>query len=392
MTDLSIIIVNYNSGWYSANLVDSLLDQVFQSPGGSRGSMEIIIVDNDSPIDQHELLDPLEKHGVKLIYSKDNSGYSGGCNLGMQYATGDYVMVANPDIIYFPGAIDAMMKTLYADRKIGMVGPRGWLDPGRHFYLPPLEMPTITAHLLETLGRTFPIIGRAFSHARSRRALRSWAGESRFMTGGLCGYGVIMPAHIARRLGPFDTTYPLYYEDSDLSMRIGRAGYGICYVKEAQAIHFYNKSAGLEFEESLQKFDWSKSYFYRKHYGLLTHALFRKTTDYLKRNIHDLPITSFTDVKVVGATDTNPELVVPTEAPVVVEITPDPSFVLAAGAFHQGGAYRMPDLTWQALDACSYFIRFMNVDCTKTLIVYRIDKTTPAEQSPTYAELKRLYY
>ena len=53
MADLSVIIVNYNSGWFCANLVDSLLDQEFTTPEGGAGTLEIIVVENDSPEDQH---------------------------------------------------------------------------------------------------------------------------------------------------------------------------------------------------------------------------------------------------------------------------------------------------------------------------------------------------
>ena len=49
MADLSAIIVNYNSGWFCANLVESLRDQAFTTPQGQKGELEIIVVDNDSP-------------------------------------------------------------------------------------------------------------------------------------------------------------------------------------------------------------------------------------------------------------------------------------------------------------------------------------------------------
>ena len=40
----------------------------------------------------------------------------------------------------------------------------------------------------------------------------------------LAGYAFMMPAGLARRLGPFDETFPLYFEDSDLTRCVRAAG------------------------------------------------------------------------------------------------------------------------------------------------------------------------
>jgi N-acetylglucosaminyl-diphospho-decaprenol L-rhamnosyltransferase len=388
MADLSAIIVNYNSGWFCANLVDSLLDQAFTTPQGQKGELEIIVIDNDSPDDQHDLLDPLKQRGVKVVYSDDNSGYSGGSNLGMQHVTSDWVLIANPDVVLMPGSLELLLKALYSDPKAGVVGPRGWLDPGFHFLLPPIELLTLKSHLLESAGRVFRSVGRRVSYARSRYAMQYWSGEGARKADVICGYLIVMPTSLARRLGPFDTAFPLYYEDSDLSYRVTKAGYSPVYVKDARAIHFYNKSAGTVFDEVVQKFTWSKKYFFRKHHWWLHHQLYRISTEYLRRNMHRLKGSCFEPFEDLGRLTQAPELDPGTDQPVVVEMTLDPSFVVAVGHLHPGGPYRMPGPTWDALDGTAYFLRVLDPACRKTLAAYKWEKTTPAETPPSYAELK----
>lgn len=388
MADLSVIIVNYNSGWFASNLVDSLLDQEFYTPSGDPGRLELIVVDNASPEDQRSFLDPLRDRDVRVVYSEDNSGYSGGNNKGMEYVTSDWLMIMNPDVVLMPGALQKMLEHLYADSRVGMVGPRGYLDPGFHFFLPPVEMPDLRWHLYESAGRLFKPVGRRYSLARSRYALRYWSGNGVQETDVISGYCFLMPTPLARKLGPFDIGFPFYYEDNDLSLRVAREGLKLLFVKDARVIHFFNKSAGPVFEEVIKKYDQSKSYFFRKHYGRLRHLFFRLSTDFLKRRMDRLEGAYFGRAEDLGELAAPPELEFPVNQSAVVEITLDPAFVLAAGHLHGGGTYSIPRSTWDVLDSTVYFMRFLDPDCRGTIRTARWKKTTPALLPPTYAELK----
>ena len=249
MAHLSAIIVNYNSGWFCSNLVDSLLDQSFPSPCGGPGELEIIVVDNASPEDQHAWLDPLKAKGVRVVYAERNTGYGGGCNLGLQFARAEHVLMTNPDVVLMPGSLARLCKALYQEPDAGIVGPRGWLDPGFHFLLPPVELPSTRAHLYETAGRIFKSVGRRFSLDRARYALGFWTGEGVVEADVISGYCFLMPADLARRLGPFDPDFPFYYEDDDLCVRASREGRRLLFVKDTRVVHFYNKSAGPVFDE-----------------------------------------------------------------------------------------------------------------------------------------------
>ncbi len=391
MADLSVITVNYNSGWFCSNLVDSLLDQEFESMTGAPGEIEIIVLDNASPDDQHHMLDPLKQKGVKVVYSDRNTGYSGGNNEGMEHVTSDWVMICNPDVVLMPDSIRMMLNALYSDSSAGMAGPRGWLDPGFHFLLPPVESVRLSSHLFECAGRVFKSIGRSYSLHRSRNALPFWSGGTLQESGMISGYCFIMQTALARRLGPFDTGFPFYYEDNDICLRLRRAGSKLLFVKGTRVIHFYNKSAGPVFDEVLEKYYRSKSYFFKKHYGALRHFIYRKSAEYIKKNIDKLKGYEYERPHDLGELSTPPVLEVPGKRrPNVVEITLDPAFVLAAGRIHDEEVYKMPDLTWSALDANTWYLRILDEKCRKILGSWKWKKTAPAVLPPAYGELKEM--
>jgi hypothetical protein len=203
----------------------------------------------------------------------------------------------------------------------------------------------------------------------------------------ISGYCALMPTALARKLGPFDSNFPFYYEDDDLSLRVHQAGYRLVYVKDACAVHFFNKSAGPVFDEVIKKYYVSKSYFFRKHYGKIRHLAYTASTGYMKRYIGKLMGDHFFEAEPLGKLETPLEIALPDEGPFVVEITMDRAFVIAAGHLHPGGTYRIPDLAWDALDPTTFYLRILDGTCRRVVKAVVFEKTSPGKLPPLYAEM-----
>jgi len=72
----------------------------------------------------------------------------------------------------------------------------------------------------------------------------------------------------------------------------------------------------------------------------------------------------------------------------VVELTLDRAFVLAAGHFHKGGIYRIPKLTWDALEPTTYFLRVLDNSCHNIVETYQFEKKDASVLPPRYEVLK----
>ncbi|HUS02661.1 MAG TPA: glycosyltransferase, partial [Chitinophagaceae bacterium] len=87
---LSIIIINYNTFQLTCNCIRSIKEKLVDL------TYEIILVDNDSSeCDPNLFLK--EFPDTRLIISAENTGFTGGNNIGIAKATGQYILLLNSD-------------------------------------------------------------------------------------------------------------------------------------------------------------------------------------------------------------------------------------------------------------------------------------------------------
>jgi GT2 family glycosyltransferase len=113
---VSVIIVNYNGKKWLQKCLDSLLNQTYTN-------FEIILVDNKSTDDSIKFLKTnyLDKR-LKIIEHKENSGFSGGNNIGIESAKGEYILLLNNDTWVDSDFLEKIM-TFYKNNKYDIVAP-----------------------------------------------------------------------------------------------------------------------------------------------------------------------------------------------------------------------------------------------------------------------------
>lgn len=391
MKDVAAVLLNYNSGALCASAVQSLLDQRFSGsdgPGGAAGSLQIVVVDNASPIDQRAQLDPLRALGVELIYHDRNDGYSGGINLGLTRVDAEYVLIANPDILVLGDALERMLAALRGDPTVGAVGPRGFLDPGRFLLLPPNDLPTLSLHLRASLGRVHRGIARRLAHQRSRRFLAAWQAQEPFPIDMISGFGMLLPTSLARELGPFDEGYPFYFEDADLCRRLRRAGRRIVIEPRAEVVHYYDQSARSARAEVSRRYAISKEYYYRKHYGLLGAWLFRCAEQYAERRSPVKEGWRFARFDHLGEFERPVTIDLPDEREFVFEITTDPAFLFCGGHCAKGSSITIGQSCWDRLDPGHWFARLLDVRDLSLIRAVTFDKTSPAAGPGSWEQVR----
>lgn len=112
--DVSIIILNYNTFDLTCQCIESVRKFTHDL------TFEIILVDNASKECSPDLF--LEKFpDIVLIKSLVNTGFTGGNNLGLELAKGDYVLLLNSDVVLTENSILKCYNKLKNDSKIGVI-------------------------------------------------------------------------------------------------------------------------------------------------------------------------------------------------------------------------------------------------------------------------------
>jgi GT2 family glycosyltransferase len=379
LADVGAIVVNYNTGAWLRTLVDGLEREKLTRRDGTPGTIEIVVVENASPANQDAWLAPLQSRGVKVVRSKENLGYAGGCNLGTRYSDARHLLYLNPDVLLVPGCVQALASHLDEHPECGQAGPRGWFDSHRFFYLPRIELPTLSMHLAEAWRRTSPARAEAFALRRTRNALRIWSADHPQEEPVLAGYAFMMPAPFARALGPFDDRFPLYYEDADLSRRVRESGRQCTLVPDSEMVHLFNKSAGQFVAEAMRKHDVSLQRYLDKHYGALGGWIGGVATSWVRRNPTRDGAHEFAKAVDLGALAEPPVLQPTSPAPrYLFELTLDPMFSLAVGRIDTREKFEIPRGAWDHLDPTTYYVRMLSLPDLEPLGAWRFAKTSPA--------------
>ena len=305
-------------------------------------------------------------------------------NLAYSRSSGRYVLVSNPDLIFSESSIQPLVEYLEAHPDCGVAAPEGFWDEGFECRLPPNVLPTRADLLRLTASALSPKRTRGYSHRRTREALRVWEATGPVDLDMLSGCCFMMTRPFIEEIGLFDEQFPLYYEDTDLSMRVRRAGKRIVQVLPAKIVHLYNKSGETDQSEAMARYWTSRRRYYRKWYGRSGAWLYggiRKLLDsgFAKRRSALPPQPEVTDL---GAHNDAP--IVPTESEsgrYLVEVSLDPHFFLCAGILGEGPTWSPGTALFGNFGPATYFFRVVDPGSPKLeqLGVYRYQRVFPPE-------------
>ena len=372
MTELSVLIVNYNSWGECAAAVASLRRHGPKRSDGSPMPFECIVVDNLSPNRDPTLIAAVERElrllaeqqqdpqAGRLILHTENGGYSKGMNLAFAHSRGRLILVSNPDVVFVPGLIDALQRHLAANPRAGCVVPKGFWDPERTGHLPPNTLPTLADALITALGDYSVRLSRWYARRLARSWVRTWSAEAPVALPMMSGCMFLIDRGYFESIGRFDERYPLYYEDTDLSMTIRKSGRDVVQVPDAHLVHLVNRSGMSDPHLTTSRHDTSRALYYRKWYGALGTWML-KLARWLVTN-PQLERFRGTTKKIVDATvdlgagHTKPELVFPRRCErFLVLMSLDLRGYLSGGTFGSGDRWTPNDAMWANFPATTFF-------------------------------------
>ncbi len=280
MTDISIIILNYNTRDLLAQTLNSINRELSADIG-----IEIIVSDNGSTDGSIEMIQS-NFPWVRLLENNANLGFSAGNNRGVPISKGRYVLFLNSDVQVVGDAIQYVYKQMEADASIG-IGTcyvelsSGGIDPACHRGFPTPWRAFCYYSSLEKFASKFPASGVGL-------VLRKWLGGYHLLDKPLdyaheidscTGAFLLVRRDVGEQIKWWDEDFFMYGEDLDFCYKVKELGKKVMFFPQVKILHFKHQS-GLKKNDSTVKVDVSAikrktttafydamNIFYTKHYA-----------------------------------------------------------------------------------------------------------------------------
>ncbi|WP_173813992.1 glycosyltransferase family 2 protein [Mycobacterium rhizamassiliense] len=182
---------------------------------------------------------------VRFFDTGANLGYGTAINRAVRHLSqsggvDDWVIVANPDVQWGPGSIDALLDAANRWPRAGALGPL-IRDPDGSVYPSARHLPSLIR------GGMHAVVGPFWKRNPWTAAYRQERIEpSERPVGWLSGSCLLVRRSAFEQVGGFDERYYMYMEDVDLGDRLGRAGWLSVYVPTAEVLHNKGHSTGRD--------------------------------------------------------------------------------------------------------------------------------------------------
>ncbi|MCW1959987.1 MAG: glycosyltransferase family 2 protein [Mycobacterium sp.] len=231
----TVVTVTYSSGTHLDRFLSSLTVATDRP-------VRVIIADNGSIDGAPE--EAVQRYpGTRLLRTGGNLGYGTAVNRAVATVPADgegneFVLVANPDVVWSPGSIDCMLEAAGRWPQAGAVGPL-IRDPDGAVYPSARHLPSLIR------GGMHAVVGFVWKNNPWTRSYRQEHLEpSERPVGWLSGSCLLLRRKAFDAIGGFDERYFMYMEDVDLGDRLGRAGWLNVYVPGAEILHDKGHSTG----------------------------------------------------------------------------------------------------------------------------------------------------
>lgn len=218
-----VVVVTFFPGTH----LDSFLDTLDTATGRA---LTVVIADNGSTDGSVERAVD-ERAGLEIVRTGGNIGYGAAANAGTFGATEDLLLIANPDITWHPGSLDALLDAAQRWPQAAGLGP-AILTPQGDLYPSARSFPSLSR------GIGHALLGWCWSGNPWTRAYRRESGVPvEGPTGWLSGSCLLVRRTAFEQVGGFDSRYFMYFEDLDLCRRLAAAGWQSVFVPSSVVEH-----------------------------------------------------------------------------------------------------------------------------------------------------------
>ena len=228
---ISIIIVSWNVKDLLKKCLESLIKY------GEDFDLEIFVIDNASD-DGTTWMMKNDFPEINFTPNKDNAGFAKANNQGIRRATGDFVLLLNPDTEIFADTLANSVKFMEENKDCGIMGCKmiyknGTLQPSvRRF---PHFWPVLL--MLLKVPRIFPKLKSV-----QRYLATDFDYEKTQAVDQVMGAYMFVRKEVFDKAGLLDEDYFIWFEEVDFCRRVSKKGYQVMYNPGTKIIHHGGQS------------------------------------------------------------------------------------------------------------------------------------------------------
>lgn len=255
---VAIIVLNYNNESYTIDCLESLKSITYPN-------YKIFLVENGSEKKSVQALKfwlstlPTSTFkGFEMLEVYPNVGFSGGNNVGIKKAFKDgfeYIFLLNNDTAVEPDFLEPLVKVAQSDKTVGVVGPKIYFHPD----MIKNDVPILDGTTEEALGHPKDLLKQNIHHTKKPLFIWYAGGAFSWFSGSkhlqyeeidehphetatkevefVTGCAFLIRNDVIEKVGFMPEAYYLYYEDTDWSLAVRKAGYKLIYAPASKIYH-----------------------------------------------------------------------------------------------------------------------------------------------------------
>lgn len=220
---VSIVTLTWNTTDITCDFLRSINEHC------TYNNLEIIIVDNGSKDDPTGVFKSI-RPDVKVILNGKNLGFTGGNNVGIKAATGDYLFIVNNDTEFTPGLIEGLLEIFNKYPDAGIVSPKF------HYFFHKGTLEYAGYNTVNIFTGRNAMVGCKEKDEGQYNEIK----ETNYAHGG----GMMVPRKVIEEVGGLPEEFFIYYEEFDWCEQIKRKGYKVYYQPNSLIYHKESMTTG----------------------------------------------------------------------------------------------------------------------------------------------------
>ncbi|MEU7478925.1 glycosyltransferase [Lentzea sp. NPDC042327] len=214
---VSVVVVNYRGADDTITCVRGLAELDYPAE-----LLQVVVVDNEAH-DTERLTRELP--GARIVTSQQNLGFAGGCNLGVEHATGSVLAFLNNDARADRNWVKAAIRVFHSEPAVGAVASKVLDWDGAN---------------IDFVDGGLTWFGMGYKRHAGQPDDGSHDGPRDVLFG--TGSALFVRAEVYRELGGFDERFFMFYEDVDLGWRMNLRGWRVRYEPASLTFHRHHAS------------------------------------------------------------------------------------------------------------------------------------------------------